>query len=403
MLVIAVCGFAIWWSIRTARADWLASAGTAEGFAKARLLTPGDPNLETRAALDHSDSGDPSPAVDEELRRAARMNPFNSSVLMTLGLREEFGGENAGAEEDLVRAAAVDHQFKPAWTLANYYYRTNQPDKAWPMIERILHLDPLGYDPSPVFDLAWKLAKNDAASRKIQSLIPPQGPRPVEYLRFLMQTKRTDEALAFWPEALAATNGADAAGFGMLTAFPDFLLRTDRVPDAVRVWNGLVDRGILASGRLDPAKGESLADPQFRHPPGAGAFGWRVTDVPGVFTSGFSGSVRMEISGDEPQSFQNLSARAAVLPSARYRLSWKIDATALSAPADPGFRFEIFRGQEQDPIECPPLLASGTGCEFETGGETREVRLDLRYTRATGTTRVSGVLQLLSVRLEPAR
>ncbi|HVV47571.1 MAG TPA: hypothetical protein VHC72_20310, partial [Bryobacteraceae bacterium] len=145
VLVIAVCGFAIWWSVRTARADWLASAGTAGGLQKARLLAPDDPVLTARAALDRSDSGDPSPAIDEELQRAARMNPFDSSLLMTLGLREEFRGNNAAAETDLVRAAAVDHQFKPAWTLANYYYRTNQPDKAWPMIERILRLDPLGY------------------------------------------------------------------------------------------------------------------------------------------------------------------------------------------------------------------------------------------------------------------
>ncbi len=89
------------------------------------------------------------------------MSPLDSGVLMALGLREEFRGNPAKAEAYLVRAAEIDHQFKPAWTLANYYNRTNQPDKGWPMIERILNLDPLGFDLAPVFELCWRQASDN--------------------------------------------------------------------------------------------------------------------------------------------------------------------------------------------------------------------------------------------------
>ena len=162
MLVIAVCGFAAWRSIRIAVADWIASAGTSEALERALHFAPDRGDLLARVALYRNDSGDPSAllgdpqTVDEDLQRAARLNPLNSSLLMTLGLLEEFRGNSAKAESYLVHAAEIDHQFKPAWTLANYYFRTNQPDKGWPMIQRVLDLDPLDFNPTPVFDLCWQ-------------------------------------------------------------------------------------------------------------------------------------------------------------------------------------------------------------------------------------------------------
>jgi len=111
-----------------------------------------------------------SPTLDDDLRRAASMDPFNSVLLMTLGLRAEFRGSAAEAENDLVRAAELDHQFKPAWTIVNYYYRSGQKEKGWPFIQRMLALDPLGFDPVPVFELCW-LESSDAP--RIQSLLPP--------------------------------------------------------------------------------------------------------------------------------------------------------------------------------------------------------------------------------------
>ena len=206
VLLIALCGLAVWRSVRIAAADWLASEGTTESFERAIHFAPENPQLLARAAILRSDNGDPSPAVDEELRRAALMNPFDSALPMTLGLREEFRGNSAGAESYLVRAAEIDHQFKPAWTLANYYYRTNQPDKSWPMIARILSLEPLGFDPTPVFELCWNQA---AGSRKILSLIPRRGHRPVQYLEFLINTQRAEAAFEVWPVALGSADPAD--------------------------------------------------------------------------------------------------------------------------------------------------------------------------------------------------
>ncbi len=425
-LVIVFCGFAAWRSIRVARADWLANVGTLDALNQAIRLQPDDAGLLAQAAIYRSDNDDPSTAVDEDLLRAARMNPFNSAVLMTLGLREEFRGGGAQAESFLIRAAAVDHQFKSAWTLANYYNRSGQPDKAWPMIQRILNLDPLGFDTAPVFELCWRQAADDQVSfsRRILSVIPKRGHRPIEYLNFLIRTRRKEAALDAWQEALAAVDPADSFDSGTLIGFAEFLAGADRVAEAVTAWNQLVDRGIIHSGHLDPAKGISVADPDFRFASLGRSFGWRVPEVTGVFASGPSGSLRFEMSGDEPQSAQLLSVFAPVLSATRYHLRWKSDGSSLSSPRDPGFSFLITQklitqkqaGQEPEVVaQCPPLLSPGSPspgnsetCDFVTPaaaspGQIEQARIDLSYTRAPGTTRVSGILQLFTVRLEFAR
>jgi tetratricopeptide (TPR) repeat protein len=430
VLLTALCGFATWRSVRIAIADWVASAGTLDAFERATRFARDDARLLARTALYRNDNGDTSPTVDETLERAARINPLDSNVLMTLGLRAEFRGDSAKAEGYLVRAAEIDHQFKPAWTLANYYYRARQPEKGSPMIQRILKLDPLGYDPMPVFELYWRQATNDQAdadqvrtARKILGYIPKRGHKPIQFLEFLVGARRTEPALDVWPEALAAADPANSYDVGQLTGFADFLTGADRLPEAVRVWNQLVDRGIVHSGHLYPAKGVSIADPDFSFaslPTTAPtAFGWRVADIPGVFASSISvsgtnsSSLRFEINGDEPQSFLFLSSFAPVLSATHYHLAWKSDGTSLSAPHDPGFRFEIVQQPGDVATQCPPLLSPGSQpvCDFVTPehgtsgqtGQIQRARIDLRYTRAQGTTRVSGALQLLNVRLEFAR
>ena len=418
VLFIALCGLAAWRSVRIAMADWVASTGTLDALQRATRYAPGNARLLARIAIARSDAGDPSPGVDDALRRAAQTNPFDSNLFMTLGLREEFSGDKAQAEADLVHAAEIDHQFKPAWTLANYYYRANQPDKGWPMIERILHLDPLGFDPTPVFELCWRQAPNDPG--KILSLIPKRGHRPIQYLAFLMSTQRTDTALDVWREALASADPADASDVATLTGFVDTLANADRIQQAVDVWNQLVDRGTIQSGRLDPAKGISVADPDFQFPSKARAFGWRVAEIPGVSTSGFTGSLNFEINGDEPQSFTVLSLFVPLVSASRYRLVWKGDASSLNSPQDPGFSFRIVQQPGDVVTQCPPLLSSsgnagtcdfaslpeaapGRGTPEAAPGHVGRARIDLGYMRAQGTTRVSGILQLSSVHLEFAR
>ena len=398
--LIGCCGLAVWRSVHLAVADWVASPGTVDALQDATHYAPNDARLLSRLALARNEAGDESPEVDEQLRRAAQLNPLDSNVLMTLGLREEFRGNKAKAEAYLVRAADVDHQFRPAWTLANYYARTGQTEKVWPMVERILKLDPLGFDPMSVFDLCWRETGGDA--QRVQAMIPATENRRAQYLTFLIAREHPDAAMAAWPAALAETRRDDAADVARLSEFVDALLRADRAADAVIVWNQLVDRGMIASAKLDPDKGSAIADPQFRFPLTGRGFAWRL----GETTAGISeyvsgGALSAEINGDEPESFQLLSGTAALTPARHYRLLWKSDGSMLKEAGDAGFAFRILQGKVS--TECPALLTS-KGCDFDSapGGTTEPARIELNYKRALGTTRASGTLRVSGVRLELA-
>jgi tetratricopeptide (TPR) repeat protein len=411
LLLIVLCGFAAWRSIHVAVADWAASAGTIDGFERALHIVPDDPRLQARTVMFRIDTGDPSSAVDAGLQHATRENPFDSDLLMTMGLREEFRGNRAAAERYLVRAAEVDHQFKPAWTLANYYYRIGRLDESWPMIRRILNLEPFGFDLRPVFELCWSEAteNQNTDSRKILSLIPARGHKPIQYLAFLSARHGADVALEAWPKALTAADPADLSDRAVLNGFVEFLSDGGRIPEAVSVWNQLVGRGMIRSGILNPAKGMSVADADFAFaaPPTQAegkAFDWRLAEVPGVLTSRVAGALQLEMSGDEPQSFQVLSTFAPVMSRTAYRLRWKSDGSLLRPPQDPGFSFQIVQPPGEVITQCPPVLSPDpTSCDFVTLPGTRRLRIDLRYARAPGTTRVSGILQLMAAHLELAR
>lgn len=403
LLIVAVCAFLTVQTIRIARADWLAAHPPADGIYKALDLVPENAALLLREALAQSESGDMSTAVDRWLVRAAAANPLNADVPMALGLREEFRGHTAEAERYLVHAAELDHTFKPAWTLINFYARNGQPDKTWPLIARALALDPFAFNPTPIFDLCWNQSGD---GRKIAALLPHHGALPVEYLIYLLTTRRTDSAIDFWPRALAAATVDVASPEAQaLVQYPDFLLGANRVPEAVRGWNDLVAKKIVASGRLDPSTGLSIADPNFDFPILNHSFGWRAGAEKGLFVETSPSRVRFEFDGNEPESSSVLlTTLVPLLPGKSYRLVWKSEASALSAPRDPGFVFRITQQPGERVTECPPLLVAGDNgaCAFTTRPGAGYARLELRYARALGTTRVQGSLGMISVRVEPA-
>jgi len=74
----------------------------------------------------------PERASPYEPRVAVSLNPRLSSVWIQLGLHDEAAGSLAEAEIELLRAARVDRQYIPAWTLANFYFRRGDSANFWP-------------------------------------------------------------------------------------------------------------------------------------------------------------------------------------------------------------------------------------------------------------------------------
>jgi hypothetical protein len=59
------------------------------------------------------------------------IHPRLTPVSLALGLEWERVGERRRAEEVLLRAAALDRRYLPAWTLANFYFRSGMVEEFW--------------------------------------------------------------------------------------------------------------------------------------------------------------------------------------------------------------------------------------------------------------------------------
>ena len=117
------------------------------------------------------------------------VNPRDTSTNLQLGLELERLGNLNRSEAILLEAAGYDHQYQPAWTLANYYFRRNQTDQFWRWSLRAAELS---YDDGrPLLRLAAAMENDPVA------LMNHLGRRPVllrTYLDILIGQDRKDAA-----------------------------------------------------------------------------------------------------------------------------------------------------------------------------------------------------------------
>jgi hypothetical protein len=122
------------------------------------------------------------------LREAHRVHPRDTATSLPLGLELERSGNLAQAEAILLEAAHFDHQYLPAWTLANFYFRHNHPERFWTYAARATQLT---NDPRPLLRLAHRLASEP------RTLVARLGNRPEilrPYLDLLIGESRLADA-----------------------------------------------------------------------------------------------------------------------------------------------------------------------------------------------------------------
>lgn len=393
LLLAAAFLAAAWWVLRLARADFEFRHGTEEGARRAAALVPGN----ARYQAGRTDWGSPERLRD--LQTAVTLNPFYAEAWIELGLLAEARGAFREAERYLLEAARVDRGFGPRWTLANYYFRRQDPDKFWEWARRALEMNPS--DPTPLYRLCWLLEAD--GERILDRAVPPAGEQLAHYLRFLMRERRLPEA------ARAGLRLLDAGGRARRTLLVDLceqLVTGGEVEAAVSLWNGMVDRGLLGYERLDPERGPWVASPNLAAPPLGRAFDWRLPPVEGILTGPQAGGgLRIRLSGRQEESCELAAAYAPVRPGACYRLEYRYATAGL--PRESGLRWRIADPFHKEEIAAGPsyLWREAEGAEgfaWCAPEGTRLVKLALRYDRAAGTTPAEGLLLLRRVWVEAA-
>jgi len=398
-LLLGVCGFTLYRSGRMALAD----AAAATCIPCAMRIEPSNASYVARDAIARDERGDVSDEADAELRRASAMNPWNSTVLRSLGIRAELRGDSRQAERYLLRAVAVDRSFLPQWALANFYLRTGRPSDFWAAVRECLAIigprtsGAPGVNPEPVFELCWNASRE---SKKILALLPPGRGMLIPYLRYLIRTGHVDAAMEIVPGLLAVPPSEN--DLPVWVDLCEFLILRNKTAAAVLVWNDLVDHALIRATRLEPDVARSIENADFVLPPFDRAFGWRVLRDEQVFVFAGDRFLAFEMGRSENEHFELLTKVLPVVPGRKYLMTWRVDASRLNLKAreSAGLAIHLFGPAGELSPACPPLLSSpARPCLFIPPAGTTQLRMVLRYDRPLGELRLEGALRFLDFAL----
>jgi hypothetical protein len=389
--------------------DFVGRSGTQSAFRKAESIMPSNARFHFLHALAIEQSDPLSPQIASEFSTAVNLNPRFSDALLAWSVDKELHGDRAGAEELLRRAQSVDHLIRPAWALANFYFRQGQPDLFWPQARECLRMIGVTglavgrFDPSPVYQLCWRMTSD--SSLILSKAIPDDRVIRDHYLGFLMGTGRYDAAIGV---ADLNLKGAVPGELAFYLPYMNWMMWHNHVPVAIRTWRSLYEAKALPYPGPDPVAGVFLTDPSFQAPPLNHAFDWRLGSLPDSvrFTYSPEHSYHFALDGSEPEQFVAMGQTLPLIPGRSYRFSASYRAEF--DPEEYGLRWSITDHASGRPL---PLHKSVSGtsdgktliADFEAPAAEELVDLWLTYDRQPGTPHARGLYELIRTDLKPTR
>ena len=395
---IAAAGFAAAgvWSVRLGWADYWFRRGTLAGTQKALAITPGQAAYYYRLALLSSDDH-PATAV-EALKRAVALNPSDAQSWIDLGLLYEAGGDTARAEQCLVRAVEEDAQYLPKWTLANFYFRRNDPPRFWFWAKRAAAM---AYgDPLPLFRLCGQMEED---GKLIDRLAIRNPSVRASYVSYLVGQDRID---LVGPPSQRVLEGNRQDDTPLLLAVCDRLLDRSRVDEALDIWNRLAATHRIPFGARSSTMPSLLVNGAFAVAPTSQGFDWRLPEVDGVSAASEEspGGLRLTFSGRQPERCETLVQYVPVQENRQYKLTFRYRTSGIAAATGLAWRIAdrnsgngLGEGRDLSAEEEVQAQVS-----FDTPPGCRLARVSLLYQRSLGTTRIAGFIILRSLALELA-
>jgi hypothetical protein len=384
------------WAILTGAADYFARRGTVAGTERALALAPGraDYHLQLALLVSDEDSG----RADRELRLATSLNPSDARSWIELGLRAEAGGDTGSGERYLLKAAEINNEYLPKWTLANYYFRRNENDRFWFWSKAAAQM--IYGDPLPLFRLCGAITEDGNLIERLEIRNPSVQSA---YLSYLLARDRID---LIGPSTRRVLEQGRESDVPILLTACDRLMEAKSVDGALTIWNGLADARKIPGKALHPNAERVLADDNFISDPLSQGFDWRLSAVDGIAASREErpAGLRLNFSGQQSEDCEPLSRFLPVLGNSAYEFTVSY-RTAGIQPAT-GLRWTVTDVNGGDELAEPESLSSEdetmTHVRFVSPANCRLVRIALRYKRALGTTRIEGSISLRGAGLRHA-
>jgi tetratricopeptide (TPR) repeat protein len=380
------------WNLRFAAADLSSRRNQPAATRLAMHLTPENGAYPAQLA-DQIYATDPE-AAKPLLEKAVELNPYDAARWIQLALLYEAGNDLSPAEHALLRAAAADATFLPSWSLANFYFRRQDPDHFWHWAQKAAQMAP--EDTTALFRLASYISPDAAETENRLQMKRPVMQR--QYVNFLIVQNNPRGVAEAASHLLTANNKENT---DTILGACDWLIEHQHADLAAPLWNGVASR--LSYPFLAE---DTVTNQSFNQPPISHGFDWRLMTVEGVssYLDVHPNALGFEFSGEEPDSFLLLKQTVPVKAAQDYILS--VDYTTSSIPPGSGLAWKLTNRKTGAVLATTPSLSaeqegSAYVC-FAAPMGAAFVDLGLFYQRQPGTVRVEGKLALKEVKLSPA-
>ena len=395
-IVCAVAGLAIAmsWTLRIGLADIYFQRNTLADTEKSIRLTSGQAEYQEDLARYLGDLD--GRRANQALQHAVALDPYDADAWIQLGLMYETENRLSDASRCLRQAARVDHTFLPAWSLANFYFRQNNPVQFWFWIHQASRLVP--EDASPLFRLCWHFTDDANEIGKQLDLNRPD--MQAQYINFLISESRM-AAVGPVTLRLAARNRSQDTALLLNTS--DWLIAQHQGTAALNIWNLLAEQHRIPFHAIHPRSKPAVTNADFIRSPTSIGFDWHLPNVPGITASqeNGTGGLRLEFSSDQPESVEILTQVLAVQPNTSYIFLFDYSTSGI-APGT-GLTWRVVNLGTGSVLASTDSLSADKGSVghlgFTVPADSRFVRLSLVYQRALGTTRIEGSLALLKTSL----
>lgn len=343
-----VAVFLSYFSIRNARADYLAGLQTLPALERATQLEPADARnwyLLGRYWQFNLEDADSQKAV-QAYKTAVSVDPHSTVSWLGLGSAYESAGDIAHAREAFLHAKKVNPlSAEAAWQYGNFLLRLGELESAFAEMRRAVESDPKRG--AEAFSRAFR-AEPDV-NHILNRAIPPNRDVYVDIIWDQIIDGHTGNALQVW-DRLAAIHPTlpiqDA--FTLVGA----LHAQKRIAEASRVWNQAVVFAGLAD--LQGPRDSALWDGGFESGVFGGGFSWNLPDTFGAVQVSIDSSekhsgnrsLRMSFDGQSNVNFLSACHYVPVQPSKRYRFSAWVRTRDLTT--DQGIRFQLRALDVQD-------------------------------------------------------
>jgi tetratricopeptide (TPR) repeat protein len=384
------------WSLRVAWADHLVRQETLEATEKALWWTPGQAAYHFRLGML---SAEKEPARSTAaLERAVALNPEDSGSWTELGLRLEADGKVNGGEQCLLRAAEVDRQYLPRWSLANFYFRRRDERRFWAWAKSAAEM--VYGDATPLFRLCGQVTEDGELIERIGIERPDlRG----NYVSYLMERGRVDIML---PAARKILEGNRAADVPVMIEACNRLIDRKRAEEAMEIWNLLAEQHRIPFGKVS-VRGPNLTNGTFSTAPTSQGFDWRLPPTEGVSPSSEDRppGLHLTFSGKQPEGCGLLAQFVPTREETAYELKFAYRTQGIQP--DTGLRWRVIDASSGGTLAEGKSLSSeeeqSGAVHFRTPARCRVVRIALEYERTAGTTRIVGFLVLRNVDVRTAR